>query len=153
MTTIAANLYMMAADTRMTEDGQPMVNVDKIYRIGNSILGICGDAMMARYFVEWFGSPRRNPRALQAALDEREYFSEFTVLELNPGGLYMWDGWGVPLRVRDKFTAMGSGASAAMTYMREHRKSVRAPIKAVQAAIGVDHYSGGRVVYEELLKG
>lgn len=144
---------MMAADTRLTEDGSPIVNVDKLYRVGNSILGICGDAMMARYFIEWFGSARRNPRSLQEAFDEREFFSSFAVLELNPGGLYVWTGWGVPLRIRDQFTAVGSGAYAAMTYMREHRKSVRAPIKAVQAATGVDHYSGGHVVYEELSKG
>jgi 20S proteasome, alpha and beta subunits len=141
----------MAADTRMTEDGAPYGNIDKIYRVGNSILGICGDAMMARYFIEWFKSPKRNPRTLHSAIDEREYFSVFSVIELNPGGIQLWDGWGVPLRIRDKFFAIGSGAPAALSYMKLHRKQRNAPIAAVRASMGVDQYSGGEVVYEKLL--
>lgn len=151
MTTIAANKYVMASDTRMTEEGGPYTNVDKIYRVGNSILGFCGDAMMARYFVEWFRSPKRNPAMLHKAIDELEYRSAIAVMELNPGGIFLWDGWGVPIKIRDPFYAIGSGSPAALAELKRNRKRT-APIDAIRAAMSVDENTGGDVIFEELLK-
>lgn len=143
---------MMASDTRLSDEGG-VTDVDKIYRVGNSILGICGDAMMARYFVEWFKTPKRNPHVLHTAIGHttETFRCEIGVLELNPGGLFYWDGWGVPLRIRNKFYAIGSGSGPAMTIMHKSQKR-DAPIEAVRYAMKTDQYTGGEIVHEWLVK-
>lgn len=140
---------MMAADSRITGGG-PYAQTEKIYRVGNSILGMCGDAMMARYFIEWFKSPRRSPNVLHKALGDYER-SEILVMELNPGGIFLWDGWGVPLRIKERAYAIGSGSPAALAFLKRSR-SKSAPIDAVRAAMTVDEWTGGEIVSEWLIK-
>lgn len=141
---------MMAADTRCSGAG-PLVNTNKLARAGTSILGMCGDAMMGQYFFEWFKTPKRNPAMLHKALGDYER-CDILIVELNPTGIFLWDGWGVPLTVRDQYYAVGSGSMAAMAEMRRNKKRT-APVDAVKLAMSLDEYTGGDVVFEELTKG
>lgn len=112
MTTIVANLEAMAADTAVVCGG-PLYHSDKIFRIGTSLIGTAGDGYMGLAFVEWFKSPRRSMQSIQKMipLDNRH---EIIVMEVRPGGIYLWNGWGVPERLNEKFYAIGSGSMVAI---------------------------------------
>lgn len=135
MTTVVANLEGMAADHRCTSEG-PICHINKIYRIGDRLYGLCGDAMMALYVIEWLQG-KRLKKELHAAIpvDNR---GAIGLLELSAEGLAIIDGWGMRMPLLDKFYAVGSGASPAMIEMK-HGASLQ---DAVRAAASVDEASG-----------
>lgn len=146
MTTIVANLECMAADTRVSLDGSPYYHATKIFRIGDSLFGTAGDGMMGLIMIEWLKGPRKNRAALYKHWADYER-SCFILLELNPTGLYLWDGWAIPEKLNDTRYAVGSGAPAALGAM----DNGRSPEDAVRTSIRLDQYSGDPVQVEFLL--
>lgn len=136
MTTIIANLECMAADQRCTGGG-PIMHVAKISRIGECIYGLAGDVMMGLAVLEWMKAPKRDRGRLYKLLDEYER-SEVEILELSPGGLALWNGWGIRLPLHDRFYAIGTGAMSAMQAI----KRGLTPEQAVLETLSLDEYSG-----------
>lgn len=135
MTTVAANLEEMAADHRCTSEG-PICHVQKIYRVGDRLYGLCGDVMMALYVIEWLQG-KRDKEALHKAIG-LEHRGNVGLLELSAEGLAMLDGWGMRMPLLDKFYAVGSGAAPAMIAMK-HGASLQ---DAIREAATVDEASG-----------
>lgn len=144
MTTVAVNRSCMAADERITDAG-PFAHFTKIERIGVSLFGVCGEVHRARVMLEWLRTNRNRQQLYKQFYDESERYS-FELVELNPGGIYLWSGWGVPVRLNDKFWASGSGAMAAMAVM----KMGHSPEDAVKMACQLDEASGPPVQVEYL---
>lgn len=139
MTTVAANLECMAADTRRI--GDVISSIRKIRRYGNRIFGCAGDMACVTVFWAWAdaGFPdRRKPEVPEGAFD---------ALELNQDGLWSWDRSLTRYRMEDSYEAIGSGAMSAKTAMYLSR----APEEAVRIASEHDECTGGRVHVEYLL--
>lgn len=140
MTTIVANLEGMAADQRATDDGPPFCHVKKLHRIGDSIFGLAGDCHAGMAMIRWLQTPKRNRQALYKMFGEEvQWRYEFTILELSPNGLALWNAWGEPLPLLDKVYAIGTGAPAALAAVEYHGKSID---EAIRCAMHRDQYSG-----------
>lgn len=146
MTTLAFNRECMAGDTRVVT-GASFYHSDKIYRIGNSLVGTAGNAHACLAFLAWFQSPRRNPVELQKQFGENHDRGDIWIAEINPGGIYLWDGWGYAERLNDPYYAIGSGAMAALEAMRQGMN----PEEAVRRAITHDENTGSPIQVEFLL--
>lgn len=146
MTTIAVNRECMAADTRVV-NGNSYYHADKIFRVGNSLLGTAGDSFMCLAFVEWFKSPRRNPFELHKLIGEEGDRNEIVIAELNAGGIYLWNGWGYPEKLNDPAFAIGSGGMPALEAMRNGHT----PEEAVRRATLHDENTGAPIQVEWLL--
>lgn len=145
MTTVVATLDTMAADTRVSIDGAAYYHANKIFRIGHSLFGTAGDGMMCLVMIEWLKTPARNRERLYKQWGDYER-SEIWLLELNPSGLYIWDGWGVPERLNEKRYAIGSGQQAALRAL----DTGASPHDAVKAGVDYDQYSGVPIQIEYL---
>ena len=135
MTTIVANLEEMAADQRCTSSG-PMCHVRKIHRIGDSLFGFAGDAVLALHVVKWLGT-KRDIAQLYKLIPE-SHRDSIDILELSPKGLSFWNGWGIPMPLLDATFAIGSGAMVALNALRMDRS----PAEAVLQAMQLDECSG-----------
>jgi len=135
MTTIVANLECMAADQRCTSGG-PICHTQKLHRIGDSVFGFAGDAMLALILVKWLGT-KRDPLQLYKLIPEAHRDS-VDVLELSPKGLAFWNGWGVPMPLLDQAYAIGSGAMSALQAVRLGKS----PEEAIHLAPPLDECSG-----------
>lgn len=145
MTTVAITREAIAADTRVVT-GSSFYHAPKIFRAGQSLLGTAGAGFACLAFVEWFKSPRRNPQVLHKIFGEYDR-DDILIAELNPSGIFLWDGWGYPERINDSFYSIGSGAMAALEAMR----SGADPDDAVRRAIAHDENTGSPVQIEYLL--
>jgi 20S proteasome alpha/beta subunit len=145
MTTIAISREAMAADTRVVTGGSYW-HEDKIFHIGNALFGTAGDGFACLAFLEWYKSPRRNPLELHKMFAEHDRDSVL-VFELNPGGIYAWNGWGFPAKLNDDMYAGGSGGMAALEAMRHGMT----PDEAVKRAIAHDENTGSPVQIKYLL--
>lgn len=137
MTTVTANHECMAADEMICGDG-PICHTSKLRRVGNSVFGYAGDAFMALTWFEWFTSPRRSPQTLHKLLGDEDR-AAVAILELNPSGLVLWNGWGVPMPIRDRFYSIGAGAGMAIQAM----EMGASPVDAVRAAAKYDENTRG----------
>lgn len=140
MTTIAVDLKkgVMAADRRVVT-ASSYYHADKIFRIGHSLFGTAGNGMQCLAFIEWAKS-KRIPAQLHKLIGEYDR-EGIIIAELNPYGIFLWDGWGFPERVRDPFLAVGSGGMAALEAMR-HGMSAE---DAIKRAMAHDECTGGEV--------
>lgn len=146
MTTLAFNRECIAGDTRVVTGGS-YYHADKIFRVGNSLLGTAGNGFMCLAFVEWFKSQKRNPFTLHKLIGEEADRDDILIAEINPGGIYLWDGWGFAEKINDPFYAIGSGAMAALEALRNDHP----PEEAVRRAIAHDENTGSPVQVEYLL--
>lgn len=128
----------MAADRRVVTAGS-YYHADKIFRIGHSLFGTAGAGMQCLAFIEWVKG-RRNPLHLHKLMGEHDR-EGIIILELNPFGIFVWDGWGYPEKVLDSQIAVGSGSMAALEAMR-HGASAE---EAVKRAMTHDEATGGEV--------
>lgn len=145
MTTIAANRECMAGDQRMTDAG-PFGHTLKIQRIGLSLFGMCGEAHRCHVLLEWLKTPQRNRPQLYKAFADEDGRYAIELMEISPGGIFLWNGWGVPLPILDKHWAIGSGAMAAMAAM----KAGHDPEEAVRIAAQLDEATGPPIQVEYL---
>ena len=146
MTTIAANLECMAADTRVSDETTGLsYPATKIFRVGQSLFGTAGHGSMSLVMIEWLKTGRNRQSLYKQWADyERE---QIWLLELNPKGLFLWDGWGVPEQVHRKHFAIGSGAKPALALMDKGDT----PEAAVSGAAHYDFYTAPPVHCEWLL--
>lgn len=132
MTTIVCDGHTMCGDTQLTgDDGQVSV-VRKVFKVHGTLLGIAGTYDDCMQFVEWFKGGGHG----KVKLDD------VSAIMLRPNGhMLYFDGSSHPYRIRDKFTAIGSGSSAALGAMHMGAS----PKQAVAVASKVDSYTGGKI--------
>ena len=139
MTTIACNLFEMAADTRVSihdpvKESIVVFPSTKIERINNALIGSSGDFQAGVRFHDWMraGQPRKKPRLCK----------DFRALMLKADGIWTIEGpddtW---MRVDSEFYAIGSGGKVAIGAL----KFGASPKDAVEAAKEWDAWSGGKV--------
>lgn len=146
MTTIAATKTEMAADTRVSDEWSGLAYpAAKIFRVGTSLFGTAGHGTMCLVMIEWLKTVARNRSALYKQWNDYER-EQISILEINPGGIFLWDGWGVPERVLADRWAVGSGAKAALVAL-DHGKS---PLEAVEVAANYDIFTHGEFQVEYL---
>lgn len=140
MTTICVDVKngVMAADRRVTGP-LSFYHADKIFRVGHSLFGTAGAGMQCLAFIEWVKG-RRNPLQLHKLMGDYDR-EGIMVLELNPFGCFIWDGWGFPERILDPYVAVGTGGQAALEALR-HGVSAE---EAVKRAMTHDECTGGEV--------
>lgn len=112
MTTLVADLKrrILVADSLVTTDNDlPQYTTDKLYRAGKSIFGERGDVNPGLRFRRW--------QLDGATKKDRPKFTDkddFTILEMCPDGLFMWDATMARERVKNEIYAVGSGAKIAL---------------------------------------
>jgi ATP-dependent protease HslVU (ClpYQ) peptidase subunit len=134
----------MAADTRVSTGGAHY-HANKIFRVGTSLFGTAGDGDMGLVMIDWLKSARNRQTLYRQWADYER--SEVWLIELNPGGICLWTGWGVQERINDERYAIGSGQLAAMTALDKGDL----PEDAVRQAARYDQYSGEPIQVEWLL--
>ena len=137
MTTIAANLTTMAADS-MASDGFADFPVFKVRRIGKSLFGGCGTLVGITKFFDWAerGMPKKRPKHRDG--------ENFTILELNKHGLFLWEDAYISFYCPRPFHAIGAGGQAAVALMMHKDVS---PEEAVEMSCDVAPSACSRPVH------
>lgn len=138
MTTIAVKDNIMAADTQGRFEGCTML-MHKIFRVSDELIGVCGDLDAAVAFVNVYREDKHPTKPDDTAAD-------FDYLLLNNKGTYLATGYGLRMKVIERFWAIGSGKEAAITAMRMGATAK----EAVKMASLVDCYTGPRVMARKL---
>lgn len=112
MTVIAANRKEIAGDSRVA-CGSIYYNSDKVFRIGDSLIGVCGDADYTTRFLEWFRKECPDGETGFTLDDDHT----FAALVLNSRGLFFYADIAPPDHLHNKFYAIGAGADIAMAAM------------------------------------
>jgi len=146
VTTIVCTPEAMAADTRVSwTEGKEVYNTsfsNKIYRIGDELVGTAGDTASGLRLVEWLraGGKGRKPKLTK----------DTAAVRLSRDGIFTFDGrdpeW---LKIDAKFFAIGSGARWA-TGALEMGADLR---KAVEVAMKYDPATGGSITVMQLTEG
>ena len=138
MTTIAADLESMAADTRRT--GDVIASVTKLKRFGTSIFGVCGDMTLIVPFWAWAegGFKAKSKPTLPEG--------SFEALELAIDGLWEWDRCLFRHQLNDEFHAIGTGGMAAKTAIFLGKT----PEEAIEVASEFDECTGPPIQVEFL---
>jgi hypothetical protein len=130
MTTIACNRSEMAADGRVTDDGDTFPAL-KIHKINGAIYGAAGLLAASARFIEW---------ATKGEKGKPRLAKDFTGMKLTPEGIFVISGadptW---MRCDSGYFAIGSGKLVALGAMAFGAT----PLQAVQEAMRWDIYSGG----------
>jgi hypothetical protein len=133
MTTVVATHSMLVSESRVSE-GNRHFHGTKLFRVGDSILGLCGDWNAALMFLEWFQSSKKRKDAPEFSEDD-----SFDALEVSPEGLFAWDHHCRRVEILSPHYSIGSGSLAALAAL--HLGTT--PEQAVEAACAVDMYSSG----------
>lgn len=124
MTTIAINKTSIAADSQFTHQNL-ITKGDKLFRVGDDIIGFAGAVEAGIAFVDWKKGGEK-----PVELDE-----DFEAFVLSKDGRITWYGSKmVPIPVKEKFTAIGSGSHLAIGAMY----AGLSPEEAVKIACKVD---------------
>lgn len=127
MTTIAVNKKSMAADSQFTHQNL-ITRGDKIFKLGDDIIGYCGDVESGTSFIDWKKGGEK-----PAELEE-----DFEAFVLSKSGQITWYGSKmIALPIKEKFTAIGSGSHLAIGAMY----AGLSPEEAVKIACKVDTFS------------
>lgn len=140
MSTVAYRDGVMAADTLAS--GPVCRTTKKLHRVGDVIIGGVGNLSDLLVFVRWYGSGAD----LKALPEFRMYgrndeAPDFSALVLSPRGLTHWTEYFQPLPVFDDYTAVGSGAYAALGAMAVGA----AAAEAIAVAAQIDVHTGGEI--------
>lgn len=144
MTTVAANIDCMAADS-FTTDG---MQIEKIIQLPTMLIGFCGDAYFAQMLADWVIEGERGPCPPWdinfAEEGDRAYETELLILDKN--GLYSMDGRGKRIRITGPYAAIGSGSAVALGAMYFGHS----PSDAVAAACVHDSHTKAPIICREL---
>jgi hypothetical protein len=102
---------------------------------------------MCLVMIDWLRGKKRDRKELYANWTEHTERGDCWLLELNPRGLFLWDGWGIAEPILNKRYAIGSGQQPALRGM----DLGQSPEDAVKAAPDYDQYSGAPIQVEYLL--
>lgn len=129
----------MASDSRCTS-GDPDFATQKIFVASDgTLIGFAGMLVDGVRFAEWVQAG-----ADRASLPEFSAKGTFSALTLGKSGCFAWDNECVPMAMRDRFYALGTGAMAAITA----RRLGRTLEEAVEIACLIDSCSAPPVVVE-----
>lgn len=143
MTTIAVRGGIMAADCQGTS-GTIRSRVDKMFMIGDSaIIGVAGTLSECMVFYHWVTDVLLND-----AEEDPPKMEEVEAVILSRKGVYHYAASVMPVRVKDQFFAIGSGAEVALGAMSMGADAK----KAVQIASKWDVHTGGRIATMSLDK-
>lgn len=137
MTTIAASLDAMAADSRVSVGGGTAYPAEKIRRVKKMIVGACGHGGDCSRFLDWATRDFKDPKPKwKCKADDAE---SILALVLKPDGLYAFSQEDPePEKINAPFFAIGSGGKAARVAMLLGKS----PEEAVALACEVDGFSG-----------
>lgn len=135
MTTIAFDGVTLAADRQVTY-GTSKEATSKIYRLGDKLIGISGDACQAMVAIEWLTKGRKGRKP---DLDRVEDVN-LLVVDLKKKKCFYMDGNLMLLEIHPP-VSVGSGSMAALAAMRLGCDAV----KAIEVASEVDTFTGGGV--------
>lgn len=141
MTTIACNLFQMAADSLVSHDdiGTGSYLGSKLHRIRRSIFGEAGeDISGVGLALDWLVNDYTTH---QPPLPEDDW--DWNLLELAPDGIFVWDTWMRREPIRETTMAIGSGRKVALYCMRFLAMN---PAEAIAEAAKVDHHTREPVV-------
>lgn len=149
MTTIVYRDGIMAADSRVTTEGEAAGHVVhycvKLFRKSGAILGLQGESSPGMFFLEWYGSGKPAPSALQ------ESEADFCALVLTKKGLFEYDKWcnaePVLMPKHRPFHSIGSGSKAAFGALAMGASARR----ACAIACSFDPYTAPPVLHMRLL--
>lgn len=144
MTTIAVNLKSMAGDSKVAGSGS-IYHCDKVFRIGDSLVGVAGNVQNTTKFLAWF---RKECPPDEVAMDLSDD-KTFEAVVVNADGIFYYADCVEPDKLHEKFFAIGSGAMAAMAAMLVGKS----PAEAVKIAAKLDHNTGGPIKVLELHSG
>ena len=114
----------MAADSQFTHQNL-ITKGDKIFQVGDDIIGYAGDVEAGVAFIEWKKGGEK-----PVELDE-----DFEAIVLSKSGKITWYGPKLlPIVIKEKFTALGSGSHLAIGAMYRGAS----PEEAVKIACKVD---------------
>jgi len=135
VTTIAANLEQMSADSKVVV-GDSHYPAAKIFRFPGMIVGVSGEGRAMGDFLRWVkeGLPETIPNI-------EEHQGSFRALVLTPDGLFEYDESFWPEKVNRNFAAIGTGAHAALAAMMLGQSTEN----AVAIACQIDNNTGGPV--------
>lgn len=161
MTTVVCNKEEMSSDSRAS-DGSHHFPVDKIFRVGNWIVGGCGSAGDMVHLIEHLQSlaeANLDPLVALRALAEEEVdkrtvdTGDTGLLLLGKEGIYVYDGYGVAYKAHVPMFAVGSGANYVFGAYEaaKHLGEELSPADYVKVAIKTDINSGGPVKTLKLL--
>jgi hypothetical protein len=126
----------MASDSRVS-GGVAMCYCDKVFRIRNTLVGVCGDNAFTTKWLEWF---RRDMPPVEELMDIDEE-RDFLAIELNAEGIWLYTNTCEPDLLHEKFYAIGSGSMAAMGALYAGKSAV----DAIKIASLCDEHTGGKI--------
>ncbi len=148
MTTIAYRNGILATDSRETTSdehaGDYANRCVKLLRLDpprepECIAALQGDSSAGMAWLEWFNKGQADDTLRDAIRDSE---ADFTAVVLNKYGLWTWDRWLIPQRVKGKFYAVGSGTKAALGALHMGASAVQ----AVKVACKIDPWSAPPIV-------
>jgi len=132
MTTVVANRELVATDSLIVGDHKG--TAQKVFKVKGHCVGIAGTYCACINFIRWY--KRRDKD------DPPEGIEDVMAIALTPSGeLRVYEGSVNYFCIDDDFTAIGSGAGAALGAMFMGAN----PQHAIKIASKVDAYTGGRV--------
>jgi ATP-dependent protease HslVU (ClpYQ) peptidase subunit len=146
MTTVAYRNGIMAADTMALRGSIPRI-CKKLYRLGDTIIGLAGNLSDGLVFIDWW--ERGHDIAdwpIFHMYRGNEDAPDISALVLTADGLDLWTEHAQPIPILDDFFAIGSGTAAAMAAMHMGAD----PIRAVEIAMLVDYSTGGDIMSETI---
>jgi hypothetical protein len=156
MTTVAAKFSTLeiAADT-MVSGEDSYYSVSKLRRGKNSIYGACGD----------WDKVLKAYQLIESNSTEWESDLDVSILELRPDGLWVYESTIIPVRLKNDYWAVGTGANFAIAAMRlgnspatavaiaaEFDPFTRHPIEAFQLEAQDEKKTNRRRVYKSVEK-
>lgn len=127
MTTVAADLFMIAADSNVSDGTEDFRVLSKIFPIKNGFAGYCGQVHVAMQIMDWLQNQRRKKPVFNEEQDA-------SILILDMDGLAFIDTNMRIMRLRESQYAIGSGSQAARAAMLCGRD----PKRAVELACRID---------------
>ena len=140
MSTVATDGQSMASDSRITDDGGAMdqLNFPKIRKLKDCIAGFAGDVESGILFFNWLERGEQDDPAQKPPLDD----DVFIGLVLRANGVFWYGSKLIPGGVAcGTPAAIGSGGDFAMGAML----AGKTPAESVRLACRVDSNSGGKV--------
>lgn len=149
MTTITYRAGVMCSDSQATRgDFIDNKNTTKVYEVGGSLIGISGNAISAKKFVDWFADMTEHSTAQEAfpyvnvTLPEKLVEDDFHALVVYPDQTaYEFFGCDNVIECSEEYAAVGSGMLYALCAMDAGADAE----EAVKVAIKRDVYSGGEI--------
>lgn len=125
MTTVVIDKTSIAADSQFSYIGL-CTKGDKLFEVGDDIIGFSGPVESGLAFVEWKKGALEKPLELD---------DDFEALVLSKGGKMVYYGSKmIPIPIKEKFSAIGSGSHLAIGAMH----AGLSPEDAVKIACKVD---------------